>query len=83
MSGFHHAAATKTCILATATLSLALALADMQQYAHVQWVPHMRTYHQVRCLSLLLILGLPELMARTSTGGCSSIRLLSRIPSSC
>ncbi|GHJ84048.1 hypothetical protein NliqN6_0450 [Naganishia liquefaciens] len=46
MSGFQHAPTTKTCILTTASLSLVLALADIKQYAHVQWVPHMRTHHQ-------------------------------------
>lgn len=47
-AGFQHAPITKACILTTAALSLTIALADLKPYAHIQFVPHMRTYHQVR-----------------------------------
>ena len=78
MSGFQHAPTTKTCILTTASLSLVLALADIKQYAHVQWVPHMRTHHQVR-LSFATAVKI-ELNKTCSTGGYLCIPLRLRTP---
>ncbi|KAI5449501.1 hypothetical protein NCC49_004645 [Naganishia albida] len=46
MSGFQHAPVTKGCILLTGTASLVIALADLKPYVHLQWSPHMSTYHQ-------------------------------------